>query len=83
MVKQYRKKSVCIEAIQWDGGNDDEIASFVGKMFEKTVTQIGIQTLEGFMKMTIGDFIIKGVHGEFNPCKPEIFEKTYELVGDA
>jgi hypothetical protein len=42
-----------------------------------------ITTLEGEHLASTGDFIIKGVHGEFYPCKPEIFEKTYELVGDA
>ena len=39
-----------------------------------------INTLEGNMKASIGDFIIKGVQGEFYPCKPDIFEKTYEKV---
>lgn len=39
-----------------------------------------IKTLEGTMKADIGDYIIKGVNGEFYPCKPDIFEKTYEVV---
>ena len=39
-----------------------------------------IKTLEGVMTANIGDFIIKGVNGEFYPCKPDIFEKTYEIV---
>ena len=42
--------------------------------------RVGISTLEGVMTATIGDWIIKGVQGEFYPCKPDIFEKTYELV---
>ena len=39
-----------------------------------------IKTLEGYMIANIGDYIIKGVHGEFYPCKPDIFHKTYELL---
>lgn len=41
-----------------------------------------IETLEGIMKASVGDYIIKGVNGEFYPCKPDIFEKTYERVTD-
>lgn len=41
---------------------------------------IKIETLEGVMDASIGDWIIKGVNGEFYPCKPDIFEKTYEAV---
>lgn len=41
-----------------------------------------IETLEGIMKASVGDYIIKGVNGEFYPCKPDIFEKTYERVID-
>ncbi|MGM0155346.1 hypothetical protein IGK30_003212 [Enterococcus sp. AZ178] len=43
----------------------------------------GIATLEGTMEISDGDYIIKGVHGEFYPCKPDIFEETYDLVNDA
>ena len=77
---KYRKKPVVIEAIQYNGENIDEIYEFTGDVLEETVTEIGIRTLEGFMKMTPGDWIIKGVNGEFYPCKPDIFEKTYEAV---
>ena len=38
----------------------------------------GVQTLEGFMQATVGDWIIKGIKGEFYPCKPDIFAATYE-----
>ena len=50
----------------------------------KTSNRIGlkIKTLEGEMLATAGDYIIKGVNGEFYPCKPDIFEKTYEVVED-
>ena len=77
---KYRKKPVVIEAIQYNGENIDEIYEFTGDVLEETVTEIGIRTLECFMKMTPGDWIIKGVNGEFYPCKPDIFEKTYEAV---
>jgi hypothetical protein len=42
----------------------------------------GIKTLEGTMEISDGDYVIKGVHGEFYPCKPEIFHETYEVVED-
>ena len=90
---KYRKKPVVIEAIQWTGLNLEEIKSFVGESLQydiiDTAWQVGkgvpyvdmvIKTLEGNHVCTKGDFIIKGVHGEFYPCKPDIFEKTYELV---
>jgi len=44
--------------------------------------QLEIKTLEGTMCADIGDYIIKGVNGEFYPCKPDIFEKIYEKVGE-
>lgn len=91
MVRQYRKKPVCIEAVQFTRSNWDEIVSFTGNtahtlMIEKRPNGIAtciIPTLEGQHIATENDFIIKGVHGEFYPCKPDIFEKTYEVVGDA
>ena len=94
MVKQYRKKPVCIEAVQFFWSNIDEVKAFCtgrGAMEScATVRRVHddhealyITTLEGEHLASIGDFIIKGVHGEFYPCKPDIFEKTYEVVGDA
>lgn len=83
MAKKFRKKPVVIEAIQWDGNNEVEIALFMDKTFRKhpkNVYQLQIPTLEGLMMANIGDYIIKGVKGEFYPCKPDIFEQTYELV---
>ena len=89
----YRKKPVVIEAIQWNGNNLTEIKEFVGDSLVydiiDTAWQVGkgkphvlmkIKTLEGDMNASIGDYIIKGVDGEFYPCKPDIFEKTYEEV---
>ena len=77
---QYRKKPVVVEAIQWNGTHQKELYDFLGGL-RFNDGELYIQTLEGNMKASIGDFIIKGIQGEFYPCKPDIFEKTYELVG--
>lgn len=75
----YRKKPVVIEAVQFTGKNQTEIMRFVGGDINEIYEEcIFINTLEGKMRGDIGDFIIKGVNGEFYPCKPDIFEKTYE-----
>ena len=80
---KYRKKPVVIEAIQWDGRNEALIAEFVGGFLRMDDTDfLYIPTLEGEMAASVGDFIIRGVNGEFYPCKPDIFEKTYESVED-
>ena len=78
---KFRKKPVVIEAIQFIGTNTQEIATFLGENgFDplKDIPSWVIQTLEGSMKADIGDWIIKSVKGEFYPCKPDIFEATYE-----
>ena len=80
MIKKYRKRSVTIEAIQWTGKNLSEINDFMGETVENKGTTLVIHTLEGDMEVSIGDYIIKGVNGEFYPCKPDIFAKTYEEV---
>lgn len=72
---KYRKKPVVIEAIQWNGDNFGEVAMFCKKI---KVAYTHIETLEGDMLASKGDYIIKGVKGEFYPCKPDIFEATYE-----
>lgn len=82
---KYRKKPVVIEARQLHLPNTpEELASWcggkvcgVGAVGEKV--WIEIETLEGVMKACYGDFIIQGVQGEFYPCKPDIFEATYDL----
>jgi hypothetical protein len=91
MIKKYRKKPVVIEAIEWTGQNLREIIDFTGlhpsakhwtwDEYESIVRVQGLKifTLEGEHMATVGDFIIKGVKGEFYPCKPDIFEQTYEL----
>lgn len=80
---KFRKKPVIIEAVQWDGENETELTIFMNCVFRKNPTncyEIEIRTLEGVMTAKVGDWIIKGVNGEFYPCKPDIFEKTYELI---
>lgn len=90
---RYRKKSIEIEAVQFTGDIDDEIANFLkgqkvdvglrttmsdeGRRYEKYII---LKTLEGEMKAIKGDYIIKGIKGEFYPCKPDIFDETYEEV---
>ena len=85
MMHKYRKKPVEIEAIQWTGDNRDEIWKFCSMAYFNTDVATGdlslmIQTLEGSMQASIGDYIIKGVKDEFYPCKPDIFELTYDKV---
>lgn len=81
---KYRKKPVVIEAIKYNGENRKEIEKFVGKSLVKYLSDssLMIPTLEGEHIATLGDWIIKGVKGEFYPCKPDIFEATYEPVND-
>lgn len=83
---KFRKKPVVIEAVRWDGSSDTANA-FIGESYgvDWEYAEIGsedilIPTLEGKMRGCVGDWIIKGVKGEFYPCKPDIFEATYEVV---
>jgi hypothetical protein len=79
---KYRKKPVVIEAIQWDG-NLETLNIFPKEDIENVELRNGdlyIQTLEGEMKANIGDYIIRGVKGEYYPCKPDIFEATYDTI---
>ena len=95
-IKTYRKKPVVIEAIVWTGNNLKEVINFTDggptirthhaammwEEYEDLVAREGLKifTLEGKMLANVGDYIIKGVKGEFYPCKPDIFEMTYEQV---
>lgn len=90
-VRKFRKKAVVIEAIKWTGENLREVIDFIGlhesidstwEEYKQLVEEKGLKifTLEGTMMASHGDMIIKGVSGEFYPCKPDIFEKTYEPV---
>lgn len=81
----YRKKPVTIEAIQFDGSiqSFSDIKNFVKDdcVITKKPPLLIIHTLEGDMVASPGDYIVKGVDNEFYPCKPKIFEQTYEQVG--
>jgi len=78
---QYRKKPIVIEAVQLTEDNIDALIGFCGdKIKAHPLTGVVIETLEGNMLASAGDYIIKGVKGEFYPCKPDIFEQTYEEV---
>jgi hypothetical protein len=88
---KFRKKPVVIESIQWTGDNDFEIKNWSNDIVysspvlepiveNPTGKYLQIKTLEGVMTAIVGDWIIRGVNGEFYPCKPDIFEKTYESV---
>lgn len=82
---KYRKKPVVIEAVQWSGNNLNEILDFMKdkqpNYYEDDEKKLlTIQTLEGNMIASVSDYIIKGVKGEFYPCKPDIFKQTYEVV---
>ena len=81
---KYRKRPVIIEALQFMGDNTEEIVTFTEGQARAPVndTYLLIPTLEGDHQASVGDWIIKGVKGEFYPCKPDIFELTYEKVDE-
>lgn len=80
MIKKYIKNPIPIDALQWDGDNEKEVLDFVGESAEIRGGSLYIKTLEGDMLAPIGSYIIKGVNGEFYPCREDIFKKTYEEV---
>lgn len=82
---KFRKKPVVIEAVQFTAESMNDIESWCGGSIKGTALPpeerfMHIQTLEGEMTASFGDWIIRGVSGEFYPCKPDIFEMTYERV---
>lgn len=87
---KFRKKPVVIEAIRWDGENLDEVMVFCNgdasyELMARGASGLVIATLEDGESIarhvaSVGDFIIKGVAGEFYPCKPDIFAATYEAA---
>lgn len=81
----YRKKPVVIEARQLRPDIVTNIATWCGGAtrgvsLPREQWAVDIETLEGTMRAEMGDWIIKGVKGEFYPCKPDIFEATYEVA---
>lgn len=85
---KYRKKPVELEAAQWEGTSESfmrvckELGVDEEVLFETDGNHTGllIETLEGKMRADKGDWIIKGIKGEFYPCKPDIFAELYEAV---
>jgi hypothetical protein len=80
-VKKYRKKPVVIEAVHFDGSNAQEVLEFARGVCYIEADPM-IRTLEGDMRVSDGDYVIRGVQGEFYPCKSDIFEATYERVAE-
>jgi hypothetical protein len=86
MIMKYRKKPVVIEAVQWteDVLDDAALASLwefcpvAARLGVGPFTNLVVKTLEGDMLVSHGDWIIKGIKGEFYPCKPDIFAASYE-----
>ena len=78
---KFRKKPVVIDAIKWTGENQTEVFAFLGEesLFYMADQNLYIKTLEGTHLASIGDWVIKGIKGEFYPCKPDIFEQTYDF----
>lgn len=84
---QYRKKPVVIDAVQYDGNfrcldcfSINEVGQFIIGTDDAGNPCLKIPTLEGVMTASKGDYIIRGVKGEYYPCKPDIFEMTYEAI---
>lgn len=84
MWTKYRKRPVVIEAVQITPKTFDDPhpnpEHIPGVLYNPHCRAAFIKTLEGEMRADLGDWIIKGVKGEFYPCKPDIFEATYERV---
>ena len=86
-VKKYVKKPIIIEAMVFEDTVDclSELSDFMNNQivqvsYTEPEPKLLIETLEGTMSANEGDYIIKGISGEFYPCKPDIFHKTYEEV---
>lgn len=88
MVKRYMKKPIIIEALQFEDTAErlEELSYFVDNQDLKVTykdpknPKLLLKTLEGVVEASVGDYIIKGVKGEFYPCKPDIFNSTYTEV---
>lgn len=83
---KYRKKPIEVEAIQFNGYNHEQIKEWSNgkvvsaKAWKPDYCQLEVHTLEGIMDVNYGDFVIKGIQGEFYPCKHDIFIATYEAM---
>lgn len=83
---KVRKIPVEVEAVQYDGSEKSILEIFALRNSNSTAVirsvdgGMRIRTLEGEMRVSKGDFVIRGIKGELYPCKPDIFEKTYEII---
>jgi hypothetical protein len=87
-MKQYVKKPIPVSALQWTGKNLEEIKAFCTyengiEMCFKNGEHLWIQTREGQLKAVVGDYIMRGIEGEFYPCGESIFNKTYDEFNEA
>ena len=89
MPKTYRKLPIEVTAMLFDGNNKDDVITFIDAAGQQCQSHLldeiddddlYIETLEGIMHVSPGDYVIRGVANEFYPCKPDIFKDTYELV---
>ena len=84
MAERFTKKPVTIEAVRFEDNAESltELSEFTGKTLRVNYTTevpfLVVETLEGYMKASVGDWVIRGVKDEFYPCKPDIFAETYE-----
>lgn len=97
-MQMYRKIPIPVEAKKWAGGRDDELLDWlrdggcdytyhaglsrISVPAEPLAPSLRIRTLAGVMEVTPGDWVIKGVAGEFYPCRGDVFESTYDVVED-
>ena len=86
-MKKYRKRPVVVEAMQFTEDNREEVEKFIGDRLPYSLSydhgfSRKINTLEGPVTLKPGDYVIKGVKGEFYPCRPDIFEMTYEPIDE-
>ena len=95
MSLKAKKKPVIVEYVQWNGKNVSEIMSFCGSaahdIYQINLINLAnmpveysliIKTFKGNERVYPGDYIIKGIYGDFYPCKPDIFKETYEIIDD-
>lgn len=78
---KFRKKPVVIDAICWNGdlASVETLGTYTGSVSQELgADTLQIETLEGVMTANVGDWVIRGVKGEIYPCKPDIFQATYE-----
>ncbi|MDO4714001.1 MAG: hypothetical protein Q4B28_05155 [bacterium] len=80
--QKYRKKPLVIEAVKYE--SIDQIKRYFPNIEvrddNRASRAISLKTLEGWVELQVGDYVVKGIKGEYYPCKPDIFEESYERV---